>query len=495
MTLTGLDLVFRSGVTMRARDGVTLVADLWHPEGDGPWPALMVRTAYGRALGSAVTSPHPSVLARAGYLVASMDVRGRGDSGGEFEPFAHEADDGEDAIAWLAALAECDGRVGTYGFSYQGTAQLLAASRRPRALRAIAPAMCSADPAEGFMFHNGILRLAHAASWGSQLAAADGFLGGTAPAVIAARIAAHDVPTWRFWDDWVAGRCGPVADVSAIDVPSLVTVGWFDTFSSGGVTDLAALGQHGYLHAGPWPHMPWSPGLDDSFATHLAFFDRHVAGRSPSSGREFARARTMGIGGSWQDFASWPPPGTTRRLWLSSPAGAASRWGTGGLTEAYVPGPPGVTTYQPAVPVPSVGGAPSRAVGAVGQAEQGGMQDLTDVLVFTGPALDEDLEIAGSPVAHLQLSATAPTSDGCVTLCDVAPDGTVLNIAFGAARGDGELDVTMGPVHAHVRAGHRLRVAVAPSAFPELSPNRSSGWAQSVRALGAASWVELPIRS
>ncbi len=491
MTLTGLDVEFRPGVTMRTRDGIALVADLWSPVGTGPWPALMVRTAYGRALGSAVTSPHPAVLARAGYLVASMDVRGRGDSGGVFEPFAHEADDGADAIAWLAGLAECDGRVGTYGFSYQGTAQLLAASRRPRALRAIAPAMCSADPAEGFLFHNGILRLGHAASWGSQLAAADGFLGGAAPAVIAQRIAAHEVPTWAFWDDWVAGRCGPVADVTAIDVPSLVTVGWFDTFSSGGVTDLAALGHHGYLHAGPWPHMPWSPGLDDSFAAHLAFFDRHVAGRPA---RELPRARTLAVGGAWQDLPSWPPTQLGQRLWLSSPAGAATRWGSGRLTEAHAPGPPGVTTYQPAVPVPAVGGAPSSAVGVVGQADQRGVQDLTDVLVFTGPVLREPVEIAGSAQAHLELSATAPTSDACVTLCDVAPDGSVLNLSFGAARGAGDLDVVMGPVHALVPAGHRLRIAVAPSAFPELSPNRSSGWDQSVRALGAASWVVLPVR-
>lgn len=483
MTLAGLDVVLRSGVPMRTRDGATLVADLWHPEGDGPWPALLVRTAYGRALASAVTSPHPSVLARRGYLVVSQDVRGRGDSGGEFEPFAHEADDGEDTIAWLAELPECDGRVGMYGFSYQGAVQLLAAARRPPALRAIAPAMCSADPAEGFLFHNGILRLAYAAAWGTQLAGADGFLGPTAGAVIAERIAAEAVPVWRFWDDWVAGRCGPVADVPAIDVPALVTVGWFDTFSSGGVTDLAALGEHGYLQAAPWKHMPWTPDLDDSFAAHLAFFDRHVAGRDVP---ELPRARTLAVGGrGWQDLPGWPPPGITQRLWLSGAAGAATRWGAGELSEDHRPGPPGVTTYQPAVPVPSAG--------VTGPTDQSAVQDLTEVLVFTGPVLTEPLEIAGSPTAHLELSATAPTSDGCVTLCQVAPDGASLNLAFGAARGDGDLEVALGPVHALVPAGHRLRVAVAPSAYPELSPNRSSGWDQSVRALGSRSWLDLPV--
>jgi predicted acyl esterase len=80
-----------------------------------------------------------------------------------------------------------------------------------------------------------------------------------------------------------------------------------------------------------------------------------------------------------------------------------------------------------------------------------------------------------------------------VTLCDVAPDGSAVNVAFGAARGGGVVDVVLGPVHAVIPAGHRVRVAVAPSAFPELQLNRSAGWAQVTRALGTGSWVELPV--
>src|SRR2546423_1711340 len=105
---------------MRTRDGVDLVADLWHPDAPGPWPTLLLRTAYGREVASSVTSPHPADLARQGYLVVSQDVRGRGESGGAFDPFTHEAADGADAVAWAASLPESDGAVGMYGFSYQG---------------------------------------------------------------------------------------------------------------------------------------------------------------------------------------------------------------------------------------------------------------------------------------------------------------------------------------------------------------------------------------
>ncbi|WP_020576999.1 CocE/NonD family hydrolase [Actinopolymorpha alba] len=490
--LTGLDVTHRPGVPMRTRDGVTLVADLWHPEGAGPWPALLVRTPYGRTLASAITSPHPSVLARRGYLVVTQDVRGRGDSAGEFVPFAHEANDGEDAIGWVAGLPECDGRVGTYGFSYQGCAQLLAAANKPRALRAIAPAMCSADPAEGFLFHAGILRLGYAVSWGSQLSGADGFLGPAAAGVLAARIAAEDVPDWAYWQDWTEGRCGPVADLRAVEVPALVTIGWYDTFAGGGARDLAALSDNGYLLGAPWAHMPWSPDSDVAFETHLAFFDQHVAGRP---GPRLPRARSLAVDGGWQDLPAWPPAPTRQRFYLTSDGNAATRWGDGCLAPQPRTGAPVVATYEPAVPVPSLGGAANGNVGRVGRVDQGPVQDRTDVLVYTSEPLTEPLEIAGTPTAHLALSSTAPTHDGCVTLCSVAPDGSCGNLAFGAARGTGDLEVELAPVHAIVPAGHRLRVAVAPSAFPELSPNRSSGWHQVVRVLRSGSWVELPVRT
>jgi putative CocE/NonD family hydrolase len=235
--------------------------------------------------------------------------------------------------------------------------------------------------------------------------------------------------------------------------------------------------------------MPWSPGSDVAFETHLAFFDEHVAGR-PGAG--VPRARSLPVGGGWRDLPSWPPSGERLRLWLSGNGQAATRWGNGRLTAEPSPGVPDVATYEPAVPVPSLGGAANAAVGQIGRVDQGPVQDRTDVLVYTGEPLPEPLEIAGTPTAYLALSSTAPSHDGCVTLCSVAPDGTPYNLAFGAARGTGDLMVTLGPVHAVVPAGHRLRVAVAPSAFPELSPNRSSGMAQVVRALRYDSWMEIP---
>ena len=70
---------------------------------------------------------------------------GAGIPEGEFYPFLHERKDGAETIAWVRGLPESDGRVGMYGFSYQGMTQLLAAAARPEGLMCIAPAMAAHD--------------------------------------------------------------------------------------------------------------------------------------------------------------------------------------------------------------------------------------------------------------------------------------------------------------------------------------------------------------
>ncbi|MEN9541746.1 MAG: hypothetical protein RLZZ459_1837, partial [Cyanobacteriota bacterium] len=86
-----------------------------------------MRQPYGRAIASTVIYAHPQWYASRGFAVAVQDVRGRGDSEGAFRGFCQEAADGSSTLAWLRAQSWCNGRVGTYGFSYQGLTQLLLA--------------------------------------------------------------------------------------------------------------------------------------------------------------------------------------------------------------------------------------------------------------------------------------------------------------------------------------------------------------------------------
>ena len=157
--------------SMLTSDGARLDADIWMPLGEEDAPVLLMRQAYGRRLGSALCYAHPAWYARQGFIVVIQDVRGRGTSEGEFTAFVHEARDGAEAIEWAAALPRSNGRVGLYGFSYQGTNQLLAAGLRPPALRAMAPAMIGWDLFADWASEDGALRLASNISWGIQMAA------------------------------------------------------------------------------------------------------------------------------------------------------------------------------------------------------------------------------------------------------------------------------------------------------------------------------------
>ena len=93
------------------KDGTDLIADIWIPEGTGPWPTLLMRQPYGRRIASTITLAHPSWWTSKGYLVVVQDVRGQGDSGGRFGGFAQEAADTEQVHSWVRALPQCNGRL------------------------------------------------------------------------------------------------------------------------------------------------------------------------------------------------------------------------------------------------------------------------------------------------------------------------------------------------------------------------------------------------
>jgi putative CocE/NonD family hydrolase len=128
-----------------------------------------MRQPYGRDIASTVVYAHPAWFASHGYNVVIQDVRGRGDSGGHFYPFLHEKQDGAETIAWLRTLPESNGKIGMYGFSYQGMTQLLAAAAQPEGLLCISPAMAATDLFHGWFFTNGALRLASTLGWGLQM--------------------------------------------------------------------------------------------------------------------------------------------------------------------------------------------------------------------------------------------------------------------------------------------------------------------------------------
>ncbi len=125
------NVAIERNVPARMRDGVTLYADIYRPESASPLPVILMRLPYDKTAAENVGHIHPLWYARQGYLVVVQDTRGRGMSEGEFYPFISEAADGYDTIEWASGLPGSNGKVGMYGFSYVGAAQMLAAVMQP----------------------------------------------------------------------------------------------------------------------------------------------------------------------------------------------------------------------------------------------------------------------------------------------------------------------------------------------------------------------------
>jgi uncharacterized protein len=140
------DVDLQWGVKIPLRDGVELAATVYRPAGQkGPLPVIFTLTPY---IGDTY-HPRAMYFARNGYVFALVDARGRGSSGGTFEPLAQEARDGHDVVEWLARQSWCNGKVTMWGGSYAGYDQWATASQRPSHLVTIVPA-ASARPGVDF---------------------------------------------------------------------------------------------------------------------------------------------------------------------------------------------------------------------------------------------------------------------------------------------------------------------------------------------------------
>ena len=127
-------------VAIRALGGLMLRGDLLLPAREGHFPTLVYRTPYGRKSAEKEYTTFQRAVDR-GYAVLIQDVRGRYDSGGEFRPYENEGRDGFDTIEWAARQSWSNGDVGTFGLSYPGAVQWLAAVENPPHLKAMVPAM------------------------------------------------------------------------------------------------------------------------------------------------------------------------------------------------------------------------------------------------------------------------------------------------------------------------------------------------------------------
>jgi uncharacterized protein len=134
------DYDLRWGVKIPMRDKVELNATVYLPktaDGSSPTtPVIFTLTPYI----SDSYHARGAYFASHGYAFALVDVRGRGNSGGEFEPFVNDPRDGHDLVEWFAKQPYCDGKVAMWGGSYAGFDQWATAKEFPPHLATIVPA-------------------------------------------------------------------------------------------------------------------------------------------------------------------------------------------------------------------------------------------------------------------------------------------------------------------------------------------------------------------
>lgn len=467
------------------RDGAVLRANIFRPVDDAAqFPVLLTRTPYGKDIGG-LHALDPTQAARNGYIVVVQDVRGAFASDGDWFPSIHEADDGEDTIAWAASLPGSNGKVGMFGGSYVGFTQMAVAHRHAESLSAIAPMITWDEAESGVLARGGAAELGLTANWTllrgfDQLVRRHRGDPRTLGAAIYQLAKELDHLPAEGYAELPLGGYGPLARLDLLGpfaagieepenaayferfrvtdayhgraVPALHIGGWYDVFLRGTIRNFLGMravepeGQ--YLLIGPWTHgnfnhvqgerdfgiAAWGGLLDlrtDLMAYQLRFFDRWLKGQSDAFA-DVAPVRYFAMGVNvWRDAQTWPPAGATVERWYLRSLG-----GVHGLSR-QVPGdePPDQYVYNPADPAPTIGGATLlHASLRAGPWDQADVEQRPDVLVFTSEPLNEALDVTGNVSVDLYVSTDAPDTDFVARLVDVQPDGRALCVTDGIVR-------------------------------------------------------------
>ena len=543
-------------VPAKMRDGVTLRANVYRPAGEGTWPVLLTRLPYGKDLPMGGSVIDPAQAARRGYVVIVQDTRGRFTSEGEWDPMRREPLDGVDTIAWAAQLPYSNGSVGMFGASYFGFTQWSAAVNSPPALKAMVPYITWNDPLNGVLSRGGALELGTGASWQMTMGL-DVLIrrcrGGPDPrnfgyALYSLVKDIDALGTQGYWSlplkEFAPLKRNDVAPAffeniehpmdrdyadpliilgkhEGVKVPTLNVGGWYDIFLQDTIENFKIMREQGTtpearqskLIIGPWIHggatnpvgeinfgFASTPALIDLkidfMSLQLRWFDQFLKGIDTGMLNE-APIKLFVMGANvWRDEQEWPlARAVETRYYLHSNGHANSSQGDGVLsTEMPHQESADRYDYDPANPVITHGGAllmtPEFRGGPFNQSET---ESRNDVLVYSTPELEQDVEVTGPIMVHLWAISSAPDTDFVARLVDVYPDGFAQNLTDGIIRAryrnfaKGEQASLIEPGKAYeykidlwatsnlFKKGHRIRLDVTSSNFPRWDRNLNTG--------------------
>lgn len=481
-------------------DGVRLAADLYMPAGGSSaerYPVLLEYLPYRKTEYRGYNYPFYSYFVQRGYVVARVDIRGTGNSEGRliaYEYTDQEQEDGESVIDWLSKQTWSNGKVGMFGISWGGFNSIHMAMRNPPALKAIIAVDATDDLYQDDVhFMDGIL---HVDAWemsqdldNSRPGAPDYKIDeeyfrdrfDTQPWMMTYKRQQRDGP---FWD-----RTALINRYDSIRVPTFLIGGWYDGYRDSiprmlenmkaPVKAIIGPWSHVYPHDGyPKPQIEWRNEA-------VRWFDHWLKGKDTGILDEPRFAIFV---------RQWHPPGPT----LEEAPGEwfwENGWPISRIQQRVFHLQPDHTLEEsvPEKVTHSLRNVPSTGIEAGGPVMWWGDvapdQRPTDAfsLVYDTSVLQGDLEILGLPKAMLMVSANAPHANWFVRLSDVAPDGTVTQVA-GAGFNGTHRESARNPkplniggtfpleIELHFTSwifpkGHRVRLSISNAQWPMFWPS------------------------
>lgn len=536
MTAPPYSVQMERDVAVPMRDGVMLRADVYRPDADGPFPVILTRTPYNKGTLDGSPSPTEEALAAAGYVVVAQDVRGRYASDGEFTPlFAFgypDVEDGYDTVEWCARLPDTTGEVGIFGNSYGGFTSYCAAFSAAPSLRCV----FAEGMTQRLTDFEPLFRPGRRFAWSMCTIAPDirrkKGLAGTHDKDTADQLwererhkwlwflPRKDIPDEQFGGPEQAAHYRVLMTEAGVDtfqwqgrypdvrVPVFHRAGWYDRFvraidgytlmAQQAATPQARAGQR--VMIGPWGHtsalhayegeLDFGPdGQLEQTDLLLRWFDYWLKGRDTGIMDE-GPIRLYILGdNTWRDENEWPLARTQYTdYYLHSGGAAQTPHGDGSLSLAGCGDEtPDQFVYDPRDPVPSVHLMHDQD----GVFDQRVLDSRRDVLVYQTEPLSAPLEVTGEPTVRLYAASSAVDTDFMAKLVDVHPDGFAQNLCYGVVRArfrNGyaapqlltpgqvyEFTISLNPIANVFQPGHRLRLDVTSSDFPNWDRNLNTG--------------------
>ncbi len=486
------------------RDGIKLFAKAWHPEGNGPFPAVINYDPYRSSDWRTIArGNYFHFLARHGYVVLHVGVRGTDGSEGVVtdEYPLQEQLDGYDAVEWVAAQPWCNGNVGMMGTSYPAFTAIQVAMHQPPHLKAIIPLYGTDDRyTDDVHYLGGALKsLDDFAGWATMMVSMNAlppphYIGENYDKIWNEHLEGN-LPYQFNWFEhqtndsyWRPASLRPNFDL--IKCPVLIVGAWLDYYRNCALRMFEHLTVPKKLLMGPWGHVfpDWGyPGQPINFMPQIVrWFDHWLKGidtgildepsftvfMRESSGRKSSSKPSSGY---WRAIHTWPFEDAYEDTYFLSSQGKLRKEVTDKGSDTY--------PYNVSVGM----GHPTWNESFATVDDKARELDEANSIHYISDPLSEKVEIIGRPRLKLTFSATAPIVNVIAKLFDIAPDGSadlvtwgVLNVTHRESHTEPEpltpkekvkLNIELDATSWVFKPSHILKLSIAGSDFPNVWPS------------------------